>query len=249
MKTRIKIKEEKMRKPGRAVAGILSELNNYIREGITGMEINTFIENFLEKHYPGYNLSTKGYSGFPASTCISINECIVHGIPSERALKNGDLVTVDIVVDYMGWYADAAATYPVGEVGPEEMRLTNTTREALAKGIEEAQLGNNTGDIGYAVQSCIEKEGFSVMQKYCGHGIGREMHMKPQVPNYGRRGEGVILKEGMAIAIEPMVFMGKPDVEVAADGWAVISKDKSLTAHFEHTVLITKGKPVIITRS
>lgn len=247
MKREIKIKKKGMRKPGKAAFKILSELNNIIRPGVSGNDINAFIENFILEHYPGYNLSSKGYNGFPASACISVNECIVHGIPSDCRFKNGDLVKVDIVVEYNGWYADTAATYIVGKSGADEKRLVNITREALYEGIKTAMPGNTTGDIGYAVQNYIKKEGFSVMRDYCGHGIGRQMHMKPQVPNYGRRGEGAVLKEGMAIAIEPMVLMGKPDVEVASNGWAVSSKDRLMTAHFEHTVLITKKKPVIIT--
>jgi len=243
----IRIKKRGMRKPGKAAAKILSKLGKVVRAEATGNDINAFIENFMRERYPGYNLSSKGYNGFPASSCISINEEIVHGVPSNRRLKNGDLVKVDIVIDYKGWYADTAATYIVGKAGSDEKRLINTTRKALFEGIKAAKPGNTTGDIGYIIQNYVEKEGFSVMRKYCGHGIGREMHMKPQVPNYGRRGEGEVLEEGMAIAIEPMVFMGKPDFEVADDGWTALSKDRSMTAHFEHTVLITENKPVIIT--
>ena len=236
-----------LKKAGKAAAEILVELQDFVAEGKTGKEVEKFAEDFLSKNYPACNLSCKGYGGFPAALCVSVNENIIHGLPNDLPFKNGDLVKVDIVVDYKGWYADTAATYIIGEAGADKKRLVNTTREALYEGIKAARPGNTTGDLGYIIQNYIEKEGFSVMRKYAGHGIGRDMHMKPQVPNYGSRGEGAVLKEGMAIAIEPMAFMGKPDVEVASDGWAVSSKDRSMTAHFEHTVLITKNKPVIIT--
>jgi len=240
-------KEKGMRKPGKAASQVLKELRTRIREGVTGNDINTFIETFIRQKYPGYRLSSKGYNSFPASSCVSINDGIVHGVPSDRVIRNGDLVKVDIVVDYRGWYADTAATYIAGEKDPEKERLVQTTREALYEAIQKAVPGRTTGDIGYVIQRYIKREGFSVMKDYCGHGIGRSMHTDPQVPNYGKPGEGVFLREGMAIAIEPMAFMGKSDVTVADDGWTVIAVDHSLTAHFEHTVLITGHGPVIIT--
>ena len=236
-----------MRKAGKVASKILVELRKIIKEGVTGIDINAFAERFISKHYPAFNLSSKGYHGFPASLCVSINEEIIHGIPSQKEIKNGDLVKVDLVVDYKGWFADTAVTYIVGKVGPDEKRLVETTKGALYEAIKAARPGNTTGDLGYIIQNYIEKEGFSVMKKYCGHGIGKKMHMEPSVPNYGKKGEGEILSDGMAIAIEPMTFMGKADIEVADDGWTVKSKDNSLTAHFEHTVLITKNKPLIIT--
>ena len=241
------MKRIEMRKAGKAASNILVKLRKVIKEGITGLDINAFAEGFIDRYYSGFNLSSKGYGGFPASLCVSINEGIIHGIPSQRVIKNGDLVKVDIVVDYKGWFADTAATYIVGKISLAEKKLVLTTRKALYEAIKASKPGNTTGDLGYIVQNCIEKEGFSVMKKFCGHGIGREMHTEPAVPNFGKRGEGQILKEGMAIAIEPMSFMGKSDIEVAADGWTVKSKDNSMTAHFEHTVLITKNKPLIIT--
>jgi len=241
------MKRIEMRKAGKAASNILVKLRKVIKEGITGLDINAFAEGFIDRYYPGFNLSSKGYNGFPASLCVSINEGIIHGIPSQRVIKNGDLVKVDIVVDYKGWFADTAATYMVGKVSLAEKRLVQTTRKALYKAIKAAKPGNTIGDLGYIVQNCIEKEGFSVMKKFCGHGIGREMHTEPVVPNFGKRGEGQILKEGIAIAIEPMAFMGRADVEIANDGWTVKSKDNSMTAHFEHTVLITKNSPLIIT--
>ena len=165
----------------------------------------------------------------------------------QKIIKNGDLVTVDIVVDYRGWFADTATTYMIGKVSPEAKKLVETTKLALYEAIKVATPGNTIGDLGYIIQNCVEKEDLSVMKKFCGHGIGREMHMEPAIPNFGKKGEGKKLKEEMSIAIETMVFMGKSDIEIADDGWTVKSKDNSLTAHFEHTVLITKNKPFIIT--
>ena len=236
-----------MKKAGKVASKILFELQKIIKQGITGVDINNFAEDFISRYYPGFHLSSKGYNGFPASLCVSVNEAIVHGIPSQRTIKNGDLVTVDIVVDYQGWFADTAMTYMVGRVSPEAKKLVETTKLALYKAIKMARPGNTVGDLGYIIQNCVEKEDLSVMKKFCGHGIGREMHMEPAIPNFGKKGEGKKLKEEMSIAIETMVFMGKSDIEIADDGWTVKSKDNSLTAHFEHTVLITKHRPVIIT--
>jgi methionyl aminopeptidase len=244
----LEIMKQGMRRPGKAASQILRALRTKIREGITGIDINNFIETLIKKRYPQYRLSSKGYNGFPASSCISINDGIVHGIPSDRKINNGDLVKVDIVLDYKGWYADTAMTYIVGHAGPDETRMVRVVREALDKAIQAAVPGNTIGDIGYIVQTHIETEGFSVMRDYCGHGIGRKMHLPPNVPNFGIKGEGQALKKGMAIAIEPMAFMGKPDVHTAQDGWTVVSNDHSLTAHFEHTVLIMSGDPVVITK-
>ena len=240
-------KKIEMRKAGKAASRILFELRKIIKQGITGIDINNFAEDFVSRYYPGFNLSSKGYNGFPASLCVSVNEEIIHGIPSQRIIKNGDLVKVDIVVDHQGWFADTAMTYMVGRVSPEAKKLVKTTRAALYKAIKAARPGNTTGDLGYIIQNCVEKEGFSVMKKFCGHGIGREMHMEPAIPNYGKKGEGQKLIEGMAVAIETMVFMGNSDIKITDERWTVKAKDNSLTAHFEHTVLITKNRPVIIT--
>ncbi len=236
-----------MRKAGKAASRILFRLQKIIKPGIREIDINNFAEDFISRYYPGFNLSSKGYNGFPASLCVSVNENIIHGIPSQRVIRNGDLVKVDLVVDHQGWFADTARTYMVGRVSLEAKKLVKTTRAALREAIKAARPGNTTGDLGYIIQNYIEKQNFSVMREFCGHGIGREMHMEPAIPNFGKKGEGQKLIEGMAIAIEPMAFIGKADIEIADDGWAVKSKDNSLTAHFEHTVLITKNKPLIIT--
>lgn len=236
-----------MRKAGEVAARILFELRKIIKQGVTGIDINNFAEEFISRYYPGFNLSSKGHKGFPASLCVSVNEDIIHGIPSKKRIKNGDLVKVDIVVDHQGWFADTAMTYMVGRVSLETKKLVETTREALHRAIKAARPGNTTGDLGYIIQNYVKKEGFSVIKEFCGHGIGREMQMEPAIPNFGKKGEGKRLRKGMAIAIETMVFMGSPDIEIADDGWTVKSKDRSLTAHFEHTVLIAKNRPIIIT--
>ncbi|MCD4780701.1 MAG: type I methionyl aminopeptidase [Candidatus Omnitrophica bacterium] len=241
------MKRTEIKKAGRVASRILAELGSVIKEGITGIDINNFTEDFVSRYYPDFNLSSRGYNGFPASLCVSVNEGIIHGIPSKRIIKNGDLVKVDIVVDHQGWFADTAMTYMVGNVSLEAKKLVKTTRSALYEAIEAAKQGNTTGDLGYIIQNCVRKRGFSVIKEFGGHGIGKEMHMEPFIPNFGKRGEGSKLIEGMIVAIETMVFAGKSDIEIADDGWTVKSKDNSLTAHFEHTVLITKNKPVIIT--
>ncbi|MBF0494452.1 MAG: type I methionyl aminopeptidase [Candidatus Omnitrophica bacterium] len=232
---------------GKAAAEILSLLESFIAAGRTGLDINRFIENHVEKYYPGYTLPCKGYGGFPAASCVSINNCIVHGVPDSRIIRNGDLVKVDIVVEMGGWYADSARTYIVGEVPPDVKRLVEVTQKALYVAIAESRPGKRTGDVGYVTQAYVEKEGFSVMRKYCGHGIGQSMHAEPSVPNYGRRGEGPEIKEGMILAVEPMVFMGKHEIKIGPDKWSVLAEDGAMTAHFEHTILVTKGDPVIIT--
>ncbi|MFO8053121.1 MAG: type I methionyl aminopeptidase [Candidatus Omnitrophota bacterium] len=237
-----------LKKAGSALSLILKKLKKFIRPGITGLDINNFAEEFLKNNFPEYNLSSKGYGGFPASVCVSFNENIIHGIPSKKEAKIGDIVKVDIVVDFEGWHADSAYSYIVGKVPKQAKKLVKTTKKALDQAIKIARAGNTVGDIGAMVQTIIEKQGFSVMRKYCGHGLGRSMHEAPSIPNFGIPGEGVKLKEGMIIAIEPMAFAGSHEVEVAENGWDVCAKDKSQTAHFEHTLLIRKGKPIVITK-
>ncbi len=237
-----------LKRAGKAVALILKKLKRFNQPDITGLDINNFAEEFLKNNFPNCNLSSKGYGGFPASVCVSINENIIHGIPSKREVKKGDIVKVDIVVDYQGWHADAAYSYIIGKVKKEEKKLVKITEKALMQAIKISRPGNTTGDIGHLVQTIIEKEGFSVMRRYCGHGLGKSMHQDPSIPNFGSAGSGVKLEEGMIIAIEPMAFLGAHEVEVADNGWDVYAKDKSQTAHFEHTILITDKKPLIITK-
>ncbi|MCF7874043.1 MAG: type I methionyl aminopeptidase [Candidatus Omnitrophica bacterium] len=237
-----------LKKAGYALSLILKKLRKFIRPGVTGLDINNFAVDFLKTNFPGYNLSSKGYGGFPKSVCVSFNENIIHGIPSEKSVEKGDIVKVDIVVDYQGWHADSAYTYIIGKVSRDEKRLVKTTKKSLDAAIKVSRAGNTIGDIGYTVQNVIESQGFSVMRKYCGHGLGRSMHEAPSIPNFGSPGEGVKLEEGMVIAIEPMAFTGSHEVEVAENGWDVFAKDRSQTAHFEHTLLIRKGKPIVITK-
>ncbi len=237
-----------LKKAGYALSLILRKLKRFIKPGVTGLDIDDFAVNFLKDNFPGYNLSSKGYGGFPKSVCVSFNENIIHGIPSEKKIKNGDTIKVDIVVEYKGWHADSARTYIVGKVSPDEKKLVKTTKKALDQAIKVAKAGNTTGDIGYIVQKIIEGQGFSVMRRYCGHGLGRKMHQEPSIPNFGSPGEGTELKEGMVIAIEPMAFLGNYQVEVGENGWDVYAKDKSQTAHFEHTLLVRKRKSLVITK-
>ena len=191
-----------------------------------------------------------GYRGYPAHICVSINEEVVHGIPSERRVKEGDIVSIDVTVDKEGFFADAAETVIVENHGDLESvkTLVRVTQNALHKGIEKAVIGNRVGDISHAIQECVENYGFSVVRDFIGHGIGTSMHEEPAVPNYGEAGKGVRLKEGMVLAIEPMVGMGRPEVEILEDGWTVIMRDKKPAAHFEHTVAITRNGPEILTK-
>lgn len=236
-----------LKKAGEIVSVLLEEISGFLREGITTGDINRFAEDFLKNNYPQCSFPCKGYHGFPASLCVSVNEEVIHGIPGERVINGGDLVKVDAVVENNGWFADSARTYAVGEVSEEALNLMRVGVKALDLAIEQARPNNTTGDIGYATQKYVEESGFSVMRKYCGHGIGRAMHMEPAVPNFGSPGQGEILKKGMFIAIEPMIFMGSYEVYTAPDGWTVISRDKSLSVHFEHTIMITDSTPLIIT--
>ena len=189
----------------------------------------------------------KGYCGFPASICASINEQVVHGIPGPRQLLDGDIISIDIGVKLNRYYGDAAITLPVGEVDPEILKLLSVTEEALNKAIEKAIKGNRLSDISHAVQLHAEAYGYGVVRDYVGHGIGQRMHEDPQIPNYGPPGRGPLLKSGMTLAIEPMINCGTPDVEVLTDDWTVVTVDRKISAHFEHTVAITDGEPEILT--
>lgn len=234
-----------MRQAGRLVALAHQVVQETLRPGVTTAEIDRRVEAFIRANnaIPSF----KGYRGFPASTCISINEELVHGIPGPRRIEEGDIVSVDIGVIYRGYHGDSAWTYPVGEVSPEARRLLEVTQQALMAGIEQARPGKRLGDISHAIQQVVEAAGFSVIRDYVGHGIGREMHEPPQVPNFGEPGKGILLRPGMTLAIEPMVAMGDWHTRVLSDNWTVVSADGSLTAHFEHTVAITENGPYILT--
>lgn len=238
---------KKIRKSCRIVATVLEELKIYIKEGLTTKQIEQFIENLIIKM--GGIPAFKGYRGYPASACISINEQVVHGIPSEKVfIKEGDIVSVDVGVIYDSFYGDAAYTYSVGKISEEAEKLLKVTEEALYKGIAEAIPGNRVGDISNAIQSHVEANGFSVVRAFVGHGIGMSLHEDPQIPNFGSKGVGPKLKKGMTLAIEPMVNAGTHEVKILSDGWTAVTKDGSLSAHFEHTIAITEGEPEILTK-
>lgn len=235
-----------MRKAGAIVAQVLEELSGMVKPGISTGELDRYAELRTRelKAIPAF----KGYHGFPASVCISINEEVVHGIPSpKRILKEGDIVGLDFGVIYDGWHGDAARTVAVGRVSPEAQKLLEVTRESLYRGIEQCRPGGKLFDIGFAIQNYVEGFGYSVVREFVGHGIGRSLHEEPQVPNYGVKGKGPVLKAGMVLAIEPMINAGGRDVKVLSDGWTAVTTDRSLSAHFEHTVAITPEGPAILT--
>lgn len=236
---------ELLRESNLLVGMTLGEVAKYIRPGVSTLELDRIAEEFIRSHgaEPGF----KGYGGFPNSLCISVNDVVVHGIPSaECILKEGDVVSVDCGTLKNGFYGDSAYTFEVGEVSEEVHQLLQVTKESLYKGIGKAVAGMRIGDIGHAVQSWCEAAGFSVVREMVGHGVGRDLHEDPQVPNYGRQGQGVKLKEGMVIAIEPMINLGKRHVYQDNDGWTIRTRDKMPSAHFEHTVAIGKNSADIL---
>ncbi|MGB9661578.1 MAG: type I methionyl aminopeptidase [Moorellaceae bacterium] len=236
---------ELMRRAGRIVAEALAELERHIAPGITTWELNRIAEEVLERR--GAVPAFKGYRGFPASICTSVNEEVVHGIPGLKKLAEGDIISIDIGAVIDGYYGDAAATFPVGAVDEEKQRLMRVTQEALWQGINSAIVGNRLSDISHAIQSHVEKNGFSVVRDFVGHGIGREMHEDPQLPNFGSPGHGPRLRPGMTLAIEPMVNAGTYKVVTLSDGWTVVTLDGRPSAHFEHTVAVTENGPEVLT--
>ncbi|MDD5168626.1 MAG: type I methionyl aminopeptidase [Syntrophales bacterium] len=237
---------EKIKASNIIVAEILSELREMVGEGITTMELDRYSEEMARKK--GAKPAFKGYRGYQFSLCTSVNNEVVHGMPSQRVLADGDIVSLDFGVYYKGYYGDAALTVAIGKVPAEAQRLIRVTEESLYQGIEEARIGNRLGDISAAVQGHVEEAGFSVVRDFVGHGIGRNLHEDPQIPNYGKKGRGVALKEGMVLAIEPMVNAGTFRVSVMPDGWTVVTEDGELSAHFEHSVAITANGPEILSR-
>lgn len=237
---------EVIRENGRILAQTFKLVERNIKEGIKTKKLDRLAEEFIKKN--GAHPAFKGYRGFPANICISINEEVVHGIPTDRILVSGDIVSVDIGVYKDGYFADGAFTYKVGETSPKAQKLIDITRNSLYKGIESCLEGKNLSDISFAIQSYVEAFGFQVVRELVGHGIGRDMHEEPQVPNFGTPGQGPVLKEGMVLAIEPMVNQKTYEIETLDDGWTVVTKDRSLSAHFEHTVCITKNGPKILTQ-
>lgn len=235
-----------MRKAGRIVALTLRELEKAINPGVTTGELSALAEDFIrsQRARPAF----KGLYGFPASICTSVNEQVVHGIPGPRRLEAGDIISIDVGAEVHGYYGDAAATFPVGEIDSGAARLLRVTEEALYEGIKKAVAGNRLTDISHAIQTYVEKHGFSVVRDFVGHGIGSRMHEDPQVPNFGPPGRGPRLEEGMTLAIEPMVNAGTYEVAVLEDNWTVVTKDGKLSAHFEHTVVVRNGAAEILTR-
>jgi len=239
---------EKMRRSGRVVRQVLDHVGKLVAPGATTMDLErAAVEKMKEL---GAKPAFKGYYDYPCVLCTSINEEIVHGIPSDRrTLKAGDIVSIDCGVVVDGYYGDAAVTVPVnGALTPELHKLLEVTEASLYKGIEQARVGNSIGDVGAAVQEYVEANGFSVVREFVGHGIGTKLHEEPQVPNFGRRGHGARLREGMVLAIEPMVNSGKPETRVLDDKWTAVTADGSYSAHFEHCVAVTRNGPVILTQ-
>jgi len=235
---------ERMRASNHIVAEILSMLKERVKPGITTGELDGYSEELVRRK--GAQPAFKGYMGYPYSLCISVNSEVVHGFPSNRVLLAGDIVSLDFGAYYNGYYGDAAVTVPVGDVSEEAARLIRVTEQGLYDGISEAKAGNRLGDISAAVQNCVESAGFSVVRDFVGHGIGKKLHEEPQIPNYGVKGRGIELKAGMVLAIEPMVNEGTYKVKVTDNGWTVVTEDGQLSAHFEHSVAITKDGPDIL---
>jgi methionyl aminopeptidase len=237
---------ERMRAANALVADVLAELARLVSPGVTTNDLDAAAEKLVRDG--GAEPAFKGYRGYPSTLCASINEQVVHGIPSGRALDEGDIISLDMGVKLNGYYGDSAVTVPVGRVSDEAARLLRITRESLEKGIAQVRLGGRISDIGHAIQLHVEAHGFSVVREFVGHGIGAALHEDPQIANYGEPGRGPRLAEGMTLAIEPMVNIGRPAVKVLADGWTAVTKDGSLSAHFEHTVAVTKAGPLVLTR-
>lgn len=234
-----------MREAAKVTAHILDMMQDVIQPGITTAEIDRIAEKEIRK----YNMipAFKGYGGFPAAVCTSVNEQIVHGIPSNRKLKEGDIISLDTGTIYKGYYSDAARTYPVGEISPEAEKLIRVTKESFFEGLKFCKPGYRLGDVSNAIQTHVERNGFSVVKDFVGHGIGNKMHEAPQIPNYGSAGRGPRLAPGMTLAIEPMVNQGTDRMKVLDDEWTAVSLDGSLSAHYENTVVITDGEPEILT--
>lgn len=234
-----------MRDAGKIVGQTLQELKKAIVPGVTTLELDRIADQYIR--HAGAIPAFKGYGGFPANICASVNEQVVHGIPGSRQLNSGDVISLDVGTKLNRYYGDAAITVPVGDVDDELLNLLTVTEESLYKGIEKAIKGNRLSDISHAVQLHAESHGYGVVRDYVGHGIGQRMHEDPQIPNYGPPGRGPLLKNGMVLAIEPMINLGTPEVEVLADDWTVVTADGKISAHFEHTVAVTDGEPLILT--
>ncbi|UOR13249.1 type I methionyl aminopeptidase [Halobacillus amylolyticus] len=245
IKRKSKREIERMHEAGKLLANVHKELRQFIKPGKTTMEIENFVERYLEKH--GATGEQKGYQGYEFTTCASINDEICHGFPREEKLQEGDIVTVDMVVNLNGFLADSAWTHPVGKISEQAERLLDVTKTSLYKAIEKAQIGNRIGDLGHAIQSYAEGEGYSVVRDFTGHGIGETIHEDPYIPHFGEAGKGARLKEGMVITIEPMINIGTYQNKMDQNNWTARTLDGSLSAQYEHTIAITKEGPLILT--
>ena len=237
---------ELMKEAGRLVGETHKYLKQFIKEGITTIELDKLAEDFIRKN--GGIPTEKGYEGYPASICASVNDEVVHGIPGKRKLKNGDIITIDMVISYKGYQADSAWTYAVGEISKEKKYLMEHTEKALYEGLKQVKPGNRLGDVSHAIQEYAESHNLSVVRELSGHGIGTEMHEDPDIPNYGKKGTGILLKKGMTLAIEPMLNLGKRDIAILNDDWTIVTLDGSDSAHYEHTVVVTSDGCEIITK-
>ncbi|GAL84121.1 methionine aminopeptidase [Sporocytophaga myxococcoides] len=234
-----------IKKSGDLLGRVHGEIAKAIKIGVTTQELDDLAYNFIISG--GGVPSFKGYNGFPYTLCISVNEQVVHGFPGKYALKEGDVISVDCGVNLGGYHSDSAYTYGIGKVSEDVRQLLEFTKQSLYLGIEEAVVGKRTGDIGFSIQNFVESKGYSVVRELVGHGVGKKLHEGPEVPNYGKRGKGVKLEEGMVIAIEPMINLGKKEIVQEEDGWTIRTKDRKPSAHFEHTVAIRKGKAEVLT--
>ena len=234
-----------MRQAGKITAGARTIARQAIAAGVTTREIDREVKRFITKS--GATPSFLNYNGFPGSACISVNEEVIHGIPGERRVRNGDIVSVDVGAKIYGFHGDCAGTYPCGEISPEARRLIDVTRQSFFEGIKYARQGHRVSDIGHAIQEYVEAQGYSVVREYVGHGVGAKLHESPEIPNYGAAGHGPRLVKGMTIAVEPMVNAGTYEIRVLGNEWTVVTADSRLSSHYENTILITDGEPEILT--
>lgn len=237
---------KKLREAGKIVYRTHQFIKPYIKPGITTLELNDLIEDYIinkEHSYPSF----KNLYGFPKAVCISVNDEVVHGIPDNRALRDGDIVKIDIGASYEGYHGDSAWSYAVGNVDPEVKRLMEKTKEALYEGIKMAKIGNRIGDIGARIQEIAEASNLGIVKELVGHGVGQKVHEDPNVPNYGKKGRGPLIEEGLVIAIEPMLNLGTADIYEEDNGWTIVTRDNKKSAHFEHTIAVTKEGPIIMT--
>ena len=238
---------ELMRQAAVPTKEMLNNLADIIKPGMSTKDVDDYVEGYILK--AGMKPAFKGYSGYPACACVSVNEEVVHGIPSKkRILQEGDIVSVDLGTIYKGFYSDAARTYPVGKISEEHQKLIEVAEQSFFNGIFYARKGNRLGDISHAIQETVEAAGFSVIRDYVGHGVGRNMHEDPMIPNYGKANHGPQLVPGMVLAIEPMIATGDYQVKVLSDGWTAVTKDKGFAAHYENTIVITDGDPILLTK-